>query len=120
MRFVSILALLTLVGCMMKPTSSDDGSGGAGAGAACDGKDSCKECLSCASQRPCAQLISSCLNSATCAGVDQCMAICGSDTPCQQQCLINNPSGAAAYNAVRGCLYCEQCPNDCSANFDCS
>jgi hypothetical protein len=117
MRFVSILALLSLVGCTMKPASSDDGSGGA---SACDGKESCNECLDCARQLACAQIISNCLNSSPCAGVDQCMVICGGDASCQQQCLINNPSGAAAYNAAQSCLYCDQCPDDCSGYFDCS
>lgn len=116
MRLICALMLALLAGCFMAPDSSDEGTGGA---SACDGKASCDECLSCANAAPCAQLVSSCLNDAACAGVDQCMVICGADTSCQQQCLVNNPSGAAAYNAAQDCRYCDQCPGDCAGYRDC-
>ncbi|MBW2525533.1 MAG: hypothetical protein JRI23_15220 [Deltaproteobacteria bacterium] len=116
MRLACALALIALAGCYMGKTPSDEGSGGA---SACDDKGSCQECLACADANPCAQLISNCVTNAACAGLDQCITLCGADTTCQQQCYMNNPTGVSPYNAAQDCRYCDQCPSDCSGIRDC-
>lgn len=114
MRWSCVLGLLIgLGGCYVGPPSSGDDNTG-GAGSSCDGKEDCADCLACANAGPCAQLITSCLNSSPCAGIDQCVAICGADAACQDQCLINNPSGRATYEAAQDCRYCQACPSDCA------
>ena len=35
-----------------------------------------------------------------CQAIDQCVALCGGATDCEQQCYAGNPDGLAAYNAV--------------------
>lgn len=116
MRWWIVLAMLTSSGCYMG-TAPEDGAGG---GSVCDGKSTCNECVECADSNPCSQLLTSCLNSSECIGVSQCVDICGSDGACQSQCLMNNPQGAAAYNALQDCRYCDECPGDCAGFRDCS
>ena len=96
--------------------SSADGGGGA---SPCDDKDSCNECMTCANQSLCAGQMSQCQQSSACTGLDQCVAICGADVSCKNDCFTNNPSGVALYNAWRICLFCDQCPNDCAGYLSC-
>ena len=86
----------------------------------CDGKKDCDTCIMCASRSGCAAVQASCLDNSACAGIDQCMSLCGADLGCQQQCYSNNPTGVSAYNAWSDCFYCDQCPSDCRGFQSCN
>jgi hypothetical protein len=101
--------------------SGNDGSADGGGGASvCDGKASCNECTACANQILCAGQMNQCQQSSACTGLDQCVAICGADVSCKNDCFTNNPSGVSLYNAWRTCLYCDQCPSDCAGYMTCN
>lgn len=108
------IAAVGASGCYSGAKSSDSD-----AGSVCEGKSSCAECLECANANPCAQLLDSCYNNSACVGLSDCIALCGSDLSCQQQCSTGNPQGVGTYNALRECQYCEQCPDDCSGYAEC-
>ena len=116
MRWMGVWLALWVSGCYAGPTSED----GAGGGSVCDGKATCNECLQCADANPCASVVNNCLNDSACYGVNECVNICGADTTCQNQCLMNNPQGAALFNAAQDCRYCDECPGDCAGFRDCS
>ena len=113
------LLLLGASGCVTANGTSTKADAG-DAGGACDHKSNCQSCLSCALANPCAALYNTCLQDANCQAVDQCIGICGGDLQCQQQCFDGNPSGVAPYNAVRNCLYCDECPSDCAGQYSCT
>ena len=116
MRLAATFLVLLFPGCVVPNSSGDSGD----AGSVCEGKSTCDECLSCAQSGPCAQLISNCVESAACAGLDQCLPMCGSSQSCRDQCYAANPGGVAMFVAAERCLYCEQCPVDCAGYRDCS
>ena len=85
------------------------GTGGGG-GSLCDGKSTCAECRECATSNPCRDETDNCQNSGDCQGVQQCIEIvCAGDVQCENECRTNNPSGAAIYNVLLECIYCQQC-----------
>jgi len=102
----------------VSPTHSTSDAGDAGG--QCDNKDDCQSCLSCAAGEPCSELISACVNDANCQSVDQCVTICGADLDCREQCYLGNPAGVAPYKAANDCLYCDECPSDCSGAYSCN
>jgi len=117
-RWLFVLMTLALsFGCFGGGSGSADGGGGA---AVCDGKDSCNECTLCANQNPCASAMNACQQNSACTGLDQCIAICGSDVSCKNDCYNNNPGGLPLYNAWASCLYCDECPSDCAGYMTCN
>lgn len=117
-RLAVVLGLgLGLSGCYTG--RADDGSAGDAGTGVCDNKQDCSSCLSCARSGPCAQLLHDCVTDAACAAVDQCVAVCGADLECRDQCFINNPAGVAPYRAAETCLYCTECRNDCAGYLAC-
>jgi hypothetical protein len=112
-----VTALVVLSGCYTPGSGS--GSGGSGGSSVCDNTDDCNNCRSCALSGECAQLYSDCRTSAACAGLDDCLGICGADLGCQQQCYTGNPNGVSLYNATADCLYCTACRSDCAGFRSC-
>ncbi len=77
-------------------------------------------CIQCATKGACATAVSQCSNDAACAGLDQCLGICGSDTDCKTSCVQQNPNGVQTYNVAAGCLYCTACPHACKGFATCN
>jgi hypothetical protein len=113
-RWVWLAAAVGLGGCYDGADDSD-----ADAGSVCEPKSTCNECLDCARANPCADLVDSCRTNSACVAIDSCIPMCQGDLSCEQGCYTGNPSGATTYQALDDCLYCEQCPNDCSGYRDC-
>ncbi|MFO0757703.1 MAG: hypothetical protein U0359_14495 [Byssovorax sp.] len=125
------LAPLTLTAaCILGPTSSSSGGTGSGTTSStassssggdtpCDGKGACNTCVDCAGQVQCASQVQACNNNSFCIGLAQCLEVCGTDQTCQQQCYQGNADGVSTYNAMIKCLYCDQCPKDCSGYVNC-
>lgn len=92
------------------------GGGGGGTSSACDNSGSCGDaasgCTGCALAGNCAAASDSCLNSADCLGFLDCVGAC-LDQACYDGCASAHPSGAAAYDALLQCIYCQECPVDC-------
>lgn len=115
--------------CILGPTTSSSGTGGSssststttgtGGSKPCDAKGDCASCIQCAAQVQCAAQIQACNNNSECQGLDQCIAVCGSDLACRQQCYDGNPGGVSTYAAASSCLYCQQCPSDCAGYVVC-
>jgi hypothetical protein len=113
-----ILAVFMLAAaCSIAPTDPSDAGREAGA---CDGKKSCDACQQCAAQQACAALISACKQNPSCVGLDQCIALCGADLPCKQQCAAGNAGGLQGYEAMMQCILCDQCASDCAGFRTCS
>lgn len=121
--FVLALSLVALDPlCDVHPVSSDDsttGDGGAEPVLTCDSQESCDACVQCATQSTCAAALSACQNDASCVGLDQCYAMCGSDGECKSQCEYANPVGVSPYYAAKGCMYCTACPKKCAGYMAC-
>jgi hypothetical protein len=104
--------------CLVDPDPIS-GSGGAGGVATCDGKGNCDQCLACTRQAGCLSVISACNDQSACVAIDQCIALCGANTSCRQECFANNPAGLNLYSAMRTCMFCDECPSDCAGFETC-
>ena len=98
----------------------DTTSGSGGGGSACDDKSDCDQCVSCAKAQLCAAELQACQDDAACLGLDECIAICGGNVSCEQDCYDTNAVGAPLYDALKNCFYCEACPSDCGGRTTCS
>lgn len=89
--------------------------GGAGSGA-CDNSGNCGDdqsgCTACALAGACAAANDACANGQDCLSFVDCVGSC-QDQACFDGCAAVYPSGAASYNALITCVYCQECPVDC-------
>jgi hypothetical protein len=98
---------------------SGAGGGGAGGGyvSACDNTGNCGDstvgCTACALAGSCAAVSDSCMNDPSCLDFMACVGVCVDQT-CADACAAAHPSGAASYDALIQCVYCQECPLDCS------
>jgi hypothetical protein len=118
MRWYPLILVATFAGCVLPSTSGGTSSSGTGADDAgtsvCSSAADCSSCVNCALVNPCAALYNACIQDPYCNSVDQCFATCsGVDASCKQDCLTNNANGAAQYQGVLQCVYCQQCSKGC-------
>ena len=119
LRWLIVLNALVLVAACGN-TGNDGSADGGGGGSVCDGKGSCAECEACAEQGPCAVPKSQCQQSSDCTGLYQCVASCGANLSCQDDCATNIPLGVSLFNAWSTCVFCDQCPSDCAGYQTCN
>lgn len=112
------VALTVVAACAS--TGNDGTSTGGGNTSVCDGKSSCDTCLECARQNPCQAEVSRCQADSDCVYLDSCVTGCGANVACRSGCTSSNAGAVSKYNALRNCLYCEQCPDDCAGFQTCS
>ncbi len=121
-------------GCKLKAVDGGDGAGGSGAaaegaggaggsgGGSSECQDKAPDCLSCrtcAAQGPCKVLVDACLDDPGCAGIDQCLGVCGIDPECEESCYAQYYASLEVYSAARACLDCAVCPSLCSGQTVC-
>lgn len=124
MRLLFLVAagVLSVSSCLDQGagSSSTGGSGGGEPGGACDGKNDCGTCSTCAAQVACAAELDACVQNSACQAIDQCFSLCGADQACRQQCYAGNPEGVSTYEAATVCVYCVECALDCAGYRPCS
>lgn len=84
---------------------------------ACDRQGACGDptigCTGCAVGGACADELVACTTSADWANYSDCVLMCGGTTACRQTCAGQFPTGAMLDDALRSCIYCDECPVDC-------
>jgi hypothetical protein len=113
-RFAYLLALAIAACNLPLGQSTSDSTSTGDAGPQCPQTSGCASCTQCALGGPCAELYSTCQSDPDCAAIDGCAASCNNDPTCLQNCAAQNPNGQSAYEAVLGCVDCQQCPTACA------
>ncbi|WP_437768624.1 hypothetical protein WMF27_12555 [Sorangium sp. So ce281] len=77
--------------------------------------DSTSGCVQCALAGNCSAALDACGVSDPCIFYLECTTVtCGLEPECVAECAETFPAGAALAHAVYSCVYCDECPNDCS------
>lgn len=88
--------------------------------AACDQQGLCGDtdsgCSACAVTGACADELAACTGSAEWSDYSNCVASCGMMPSCITGCANQFPNGAALDDALRVCVYCDECPVDCAGS----
>ncbi|WP_437817857.1 MXAN_6577-like cysteine-rich protein [Sorangium sp. So ce1078] len=81
--------------------------------------DSTSGCVKCAVEGNCADEVEACGDSPACIGFLSCYHTCATDA-CKADCIEADPASAALVDRYKACIYCSECPNDCSGEgFTC-
>jgi len=118
LAFAAALVGAVLVGpaCGIIPPGAQ-GAGGGGGGSKpsdCDGKDDCQQCITCANDDACRDLLARCQDNAACLGLDQCIQLCNGMVQCEDDCYAGNGQGIDDYVALATCVFCDTCSRDCA------
>ena len=78
----------------------------------------CDACITsvCATEQVCGEQVKACAATAECADFDTCLAQCGYDQACKDQCHELFPQGAALWITAVDCVLCHACAKDCDAD----
>ncbi len=83
----------------------------------CDGSGECGDgssgCVRCAVEGNCADEIAACTDTLECIRFVDCLRTCGT-AACEEACIEADPASAALYDTYTACIFCSECPNDCS------
>ncbi|AUX42558.1 latent transforming growth factor beta-binding protein [Sorangium cellulosum] len=88
--------------------------------ASCDAPDvSCDACNECANEAGCADELDACIIDDFCALFVECMASCGDNDACLEDCAAAYPSGSDLYADYATCVMCDECYVSCGGALSC-
>jgi hypothetical protein len=123
--FSALQTCLACTGCPM--TCNGDGMFSCAVSPTCDsGGDFCADCVTCVeTEHLCETQILACGGDSGCASLQSCLTECETNlyndgtfdfAGCSADCRVTNAAGETLYDEMNQCIYCDNCPVDCSSS----